>query len=190
MKIVLMFLLVSAAQTVVVAQVDPHVINNDAYRELLKKERERPITSARKTTPIADPAIQKQLNDDFRSIQEINNEMMARAFADPNPDSEAISLDVTRINERAQRLKKNLALPRDPKSKVPDMTLRVANADDLKTALRTLHSQITSFTKNPLFQSEKLVDIDLGIKASRDLDAIILTSGKLMTICTDLKKAR
>src|SRR5688572_8552125 len=55
-------------------------------------------------------AIKKQISDDFKSLQALNNKMMADTWAQPELDFKYVSGMVGQIARKAERLKSNLGL--------------------------------------------------------------------------------
>jgi hypothetical protein len=88
---------------------------------------------------------------------------------------------ISHIKEKAYRLKVNLHLPAaaDPEKAGPLRT--IAGPGEFRTALLALDETIMRFVNNPLFQTPNTLEIDMGVKARRDLELIIVMT-------TDLKK--
>ena len=115
----------------------------------------------------------RQVQEDFTSIQVVNNKMMRAVFIDKSLDYKLIAATAEEIRKRALRLKVNLVLPKvADKEKNPDYQ---APSDDeqLKAALLTLDRSIMSFVKNPLFKMNNVIDQKLASEAGRDLESII-----------------
>src|SRR6185369_5158912 len=106
-------------------------INDETFRELMNMEREHknPAGDNSETTR----ALLKQTTDDFRSIQSINNKMMAQVYATEAIDYDRTSAAIAQINTKAIRLKNNLSLP-DPKD-VKKKDLTVSGPKEFKSAL-------------------------------------------------------
>ena len=95
----------------------------------------------------------KQIKEDFRDIQNLNNTMMAQAWSREELDYPYISDKVSQIKARAARLKTNLSLPeaRDVEKKQIDPV--VTDKKEFRAALLLLDRSIMSFVTNPLFQN-------------------------------------
>src|SRR5215467_3213160 len=99
-------------------------INDETFRELMKNERENKNTAGDSSETTQ--ALLKQIIDDFRSMQNINNKMMAEVYATPAIDYDRTSAAIAQINTKAVRLQSNLSLP-NPKN-VKKKDLNVAGA--------------------------------------------------------------
>ena len=152
-------------------------IANDTWRELMKTDRERKIFADESEPGRA--ARMKQIHDDFKSIQDINNRMMAQAWAGPQINFATTASMLNEINSRAVRLKNNLALPdaEGPKRSQPN----VSGVQQFKSALLGMDRSLMSFVNNPIFRETKVVDVKIATRATQDLDYVIAMS-------TDLKK--
>jgi hypothetical protein len=162
------------------------MINNDTYRELLKGERE----SRNAPTDAIDKgrlALLRQMRDDFKSIQEINNRMMASTWSQEQIDYLHTATMIADINERATRLKSNLGLPDGDKA--PDSHVTVTDAKQFKSVLLLMDRTLMNFVKNPIFQDRSVVEVDLATRASTDLDTVIRLSASLKKIAGNLKNS-
>lgn len=120
-----------------------------------------------------------QVREDFGRIQTIYNELVLAMSAGMMLDDNFISDALEGINKSASRLKSNLALPRiDDKEKPQKQDNEIAEAK-LERSLTLLCSHISDFVTNPLFESSGVLDVELSIKASRDLNEIIELSDHL-----------
>lgn len=124
-------------------------------------------------------AIAVQVREDFGRIQIIYNEIVLAMSAGKTLDDNFISDAVEGINKSASRLKNNLALPRvDDKEKHLKKPKGSAEVK-LERSLTLLCGHISQFVTNPLFESSGALDVELSIKASRDLNEIIELSDDL-----------
>lgn len=136
-------------------------------------EREGPVGRRRNRTT------EVQVREDFGSIQNIYNEIVLGMSAGKALDDNFISDALEGINRSASRLRNNLALPRiDHKERHQKKQDEIAEAK-LSTSLTLLCGHISNFVTNPLFESSGVLDVELSIKASRDLDEIIELSENL-----------
>lgn len=113
-----------------------------------------------------------QMNEDFDGIQSADREVLS-AVSSELPDYKRISLGLTDIGRRANRLKKNMALPPPTKEDKKKAKRDEPDATELRPALIALNSLITSFVTNPIFKKETSVDATHLSQARRDLDGII-----------------
>jgi len=164
----------------------------DIVRAIGQKEMDRLLFLKPILAPRDDPArriVLKQINEDFKDLQGLNNKMMAEAWSRPELDYRYISDMVSQIRGKATRLKSNLALPEaeDDQTKQPDANF--SNTEKFRAALLQLDRHIMRFATNPLFQKPNVVDVDLANQASRDLTAVVEMSGKLKGVASRLSKS-
>jgi hypothetical protein len=134
-------------------------------------------------------AILKQISEDFRDMQSLNNQMMANAWAREELDYRYISDMVSQIRSKALRLKSNISLPELDGDKKKPADVEISNTKEFREKLLQLDRVIMSFATNPLFQKANVVELDLANKASLDLAGIIEQSGKLKETAARLNKA-
>lgn len=133
-------------------------------------------------------AMLKQLSDDFRDLQGLNNKMMAETWSRPELNYEYLSNMISQIRSKATRLKSNLALPEGSNEELRHP--EVSDASTFKDALLIMDKRIMSFVANPLFQKANVVDVKLAHQASGDLKAVIELSGKLKKHAAKLSKSQ
>jgi hypothetical protein len=180
------FAIVVAAQPPTRRSVDDtrRAIANDTFRELMKNEREAHGVPV-KADKLREARIQ-QLRDDFKAIQDINNRMMSAAWASAEIDYNRTSAMLGEINEKAVRLKNNLALPQAEKTNRAKST--VSGQKDFKSALLVMDRSLMSFVTNPIFR-QNLMDLNLAGRAVKDLEDVISYSSSLKKIASNLKNA-
>lgn len=160
-------------------------VANDTFRELMKAEREHPAPRSPENDADRIAAL-KQLRADFKSIQDINNKMMAEAWAQESIDYERTSRMLNEINDRATRLRSSLALPQ--LDKIERRNLSVGGLKEFKSALLLMDRSLMDFVNNPIFQ-RNVVEVNLAAKAARDLENVIAYSANLKKIAANLKKS-
>ena len=143
----------------------------------------------RKPIPASDDssarrARQQQINEDFKSLQTLNNKLMSAVTVDGDVDYKLIATWVGEIKNKATRLKSNLVLPESAKEKQN----KIENEIDLKQQFLTFDKVVESFVTNPIFQNTNVVEVELAKKASNDLARIIEESGKLKKAASRLAK--
>ena len=163
----------------------------DMVRAISQKEMDQLLFLKPILAPKNDPArrvVLKQISEDFKDLQGLNNKMMAEAWARPELDYRYISDMVSKIRGKASRLKLNLALPEaeDKKPKQPDQIF--SDSEKFRVALLQLDRHIMSFSTNPLFQKPDVIEVDLANRASRDLTMVLELSSKLKTSAIRLGK--
>ena len=164
------------------------MINDDTFRELMRVDRET-IHASAANSDAGRAALLKQLREDFKELQSLNNRMMAEAWLRERLDYNRISDMISEINGRAARLKTNLALPESGNSKKTNERLSISGLKEFRSALSLMDRSIMSFVTNPIFQRPNLVEIDLAKQARLDLESVIWLSGNLKKITANLKNA-
>lgn len=162
----------------------------DVVRAISQKEMDQLLFLKPIVGPKDDAArriVLKQIGEDFKDLQALNNKMMAEAWARPDLDYRYISDMVSKIRGKASRLKLNLALPEaEDKKKQPDQVF--SDSEKFRVALLQLDRHIMSFSTNPLFQKPDVIEVDLANRASRDLTMVLELSSKLKTSAIRLGK--
>ena len=124
-------------------------------------------------------AAAEQLNQDFKRIQVIRNDIAHALKVEGVLDLKRVSGQAAEVRKRALRMQTYLAL-RDKGAGEEGGEGR-AGYDDrgMEDALVRLCKRIDSFVANPRFTSPDVVDVDATAKASRDLREIIALSGDI-----------
>jgi hypothetical protein len=182
------FVMAASAQRGSASRPDPAAtrgtINDDTMRELMNRERENAITA--RDNSEATLALLKQTREDFKTIQSINNKMMAEVFATQAIDYDRTSSAIAQINAKATRLKNNLSFLTPKDAKKNDLT--VSGAKEFKSALLVMDRSLMSFVNNPIFQG-KVIEVESVTRATQDLDNVITLSAKLKKIADNLKSS-
>ena len=151
-------------------------------KEVNEAERQRDLKAVPRVPPVSDKEMQKlraslmkQLGDDFRTLQIVDNEMMSEAVASKELNCEHLSRQVAQIRARASSLKTNLALPDAP---APAATAKkdqpVTISDQvIRTQLDSLDKSIRDFVTNPIFRDPKVLNVNLSVQASQNLKRIL-----------------
>ena len=129
-------------------------------------------------------ARQQQINEDFKSLQALNNKVMTAVTAQGDIDYKSIAAWVGEIKSKATRIKSNLVLPEASKDKQDQANKEM----DLKEQFLAFDKVVESFVTNPIFQNTNVVEVEMAKKASSDLARIIEESGKLKKEATRLAK--
>ena len=161
------------------------VVNESNRQELDNLLLRKPILATEDKS--ARQAVLKQINDDFKNLQVLNNKLMSEVEDQGGVDYKEISTMLADIGSRAARLKSNLALPKvDEKKEKANSELTTAAA--LKDRLMEFDKVVMSFATNPIFQQANVIDVELAKQASGDLATIIERSGKLKKAAAKLAK--
>ena len=156
----------------------------DLDRELLLK-----TLPANHDTEIARQAVLKQIREDFKELQALNNKMMAEAWSKTSLDYAFVSDMVSHIRGKASRLRLNLNLPQPDATEKPVPNKTISNANEFRAALMVLDRTIMNFVSNPLFQNQNMIEIKQGINARRDLETVISLTDDLKKTASRLGKA-
>jgi hypothetical protein len=163
----------------------------DIVRAIGMKEMDQLLFLKRILPPKDDPvrrALVKQISEDFKELQGLNNKMMAEAWSRPELDYRYISDMVSQIRGKAARLKSTLALPQADSEKSKDAVDSYPDAEKFRVALLQLDRHIMRFATNPLFQKPDVIELDLAAQASRDLSVVVDVSSKLKKSAAKLSK--
>lgn len=163
----------------------------DLVRAIEQKEMDQMLL--RKPLPAlsdepARQAVLKQIREDFRDLQSLNNRMMSDSWAREAMDYDFVSDMVSRIRGKATRLKGNLNLPEPDRIEKDQSRADVGSAADFRAALLTLDRTIMRFVTNPLFQTPNAIDVSQATQARKDLEAVIGITGELKKVALRLSK--
>lgn len=162
----------------------------DAMRAINRQELDMLLMRKRIESVNDEPArrrMLKQINDDFREIQNLNNRMMTETWATPTTDYQFVSKMISRIRDKAKSLKVNLNLP---EATVP-ATMRwpdLSNDKEFRQGLIVLDKTIMSFVQNPVFKLANAIDVTHATKARQDLDNVIEMTAHLRKAATQTDK--
>ena len=123
-------------------------------------------------------AVLKQINDDFRALQVLNNKVMTEVTGGARVDYKSLADEISEIGSRASRLRSNLALPKVEASK-DKLDSEVLNEKDFRERMLSFDKVVVSFAANKIFRETNVIDVELAKKASGDLLTIIERCGKL-----------
>lgn len=164
----------------------------DMVRAVGQKELDRQLL-LKPIPPLSDePARRlalKQIREDFRDLQNLNNRMMSEAWARDAVDYGFVSEMISEIRGKANRLKLNLKLPESGDRK-NEGRVDPTNDKDFRASLMTMDQTIMRFVKNPLFQNANTIDVAQATQARQDLEAVIELAAGLRKVASRLGKAR
>ncbi len=187
----LTLIVISACMATTNAQRPGANVARDIVRGISQKEMDQLLFLKPILAPKDDPArrvVLKQISEDFKDLQGLNNKMMTEAWSRPELDYRYISDMVSKIRGKAARLKFNLALPETEDDKAKQSDDSFTDAEKFRGALLQLDRHIMSFATNPLFQKPEVIEVDLANIASKDLAVVLHLSGKLKRIAVKLGK--
>lgn len=130
-------------------------------------------------------AAAEQLNEDFKRVQVIRNELAGAVTSGSALDFKHVSEEAAEVRKRSQRMQTYLALREErdaAKHQHEESDETGADALDeeqLRGSLVQLCHRIDSFVANPRFKSPDVVNVDANEKAARDLREIIALSRRI-----------
>jgi hypothetical protein len=128
-----------------------------------------------------------QLEQDFKRLLILHNEIARAVSVDKNLDYAFVSDATTEIKKRASRLQSTLALHKPEGAENERRQIEFQDGQ-MKKALAILCKQIKSFVTNPIIEHPGTVDPALLARARRDLEEVIELSGNLRKSAERLKK--
>jgi protein-tyrosine-phosphatase len=126
-------------------------------------------------------AAAEQLNQDFKRVQVIRNELARAATSNSALDYRRVSDEAAEVRKRSVRMQTLLALRAEGDGAKPQREDDPTAYDEatLREALARLCKRIDSFVANPRFKSPGVVDVDATTKAARDLRDVIALSERI-----------
>lgn len=121
-------------------------------------------------------AAAEQLNNDFKRVQVIRNDLARAVTSGAALDLERISEQAAEVHKRSQRMQTYLALRDESDAAKQAEEAAAADEPQLRDALVLLCKRIDSFVANPRFKSPGVFDVDSTRKAARDLREVIALS--------------
>jgi hypothetical protein len=167
--------------------IDPEMEQRQRDLKLLDKTmRPRQLTPVPKRR---DPkVVSAEIEEDFTRIQIVDNDLGQAALASAPLNLEFVVKSTTELVERSKRLGENLGHPEPEKGGKPPKLEPVTTVEQLKASLATLDNLIVDFTHNPLFTDASTRDVELLVKARRDLVEIFTLSEHLKKNAEELSK--
>jgi hypothetical protein len=162
------------------------IVSTETLREMTKADSDSAIP--RPPSRSTNTAMVKQLKDDFRSLQQINNAMMGYVWGTNEVDDAKVSGMITDINKRASRLKKNLSLPEPGVKQDSQFRPNISNLEDLKQNLLMMDKGIADFVNSPLLRKPDVISPESAQQASAALDRVISMSAAIGKAWARLQK--
>ena len=129
-----------------------------------------------------------QINEDFKRIQVIHNEMVRMIQPGKSLDYDRLMELTADIKKRSTRLKANLGLPESEKSDPTHEEGSPLDDSCVKKSLIALHDTVVKFVSNPIFKNLGVVEANLFSQASDDLRDIIWFSDRIKKTAETLSK--
>jgi hypothetical protein len=133
----------------------------------------------KETDPKRAQAIKHQVNEDFRRILKLHNDMVRVIAGDRPLDYQLISDATGEINKRAIRLQSTLALNQlEQPGQNRERTREIAEMHTRNDLIK-LCRQIELFVKNPIIDTPGTVDAEQLENARHDLESVVELSGAI-----------
>lgn len=162
------------------------IVSTETLREMTKADSDSAMP--RPPSRSTNTAMVKQLKDDFRSLQQINNAMMGYVWGTNEVDGAKVSGMITDINKRASRLKKNLSLPEPGVKQDSQFRPNISNLEDLKQNLLMMDKGIADFVNSPLLRKPDVISTESAQQASAALNRVISLSAAIGKAWARLQK--
>jgi hypothetical protein len=130
----------------------------------------------------------RKIKEDFKTLQSLNNKMMADAWMQDALDYSSIADMVSKIRGKANDLKDGLSLPASEHPEAASKTAEVSTVRQFRQELLLLDKTIMRFVNNPVFQAANTMDVNLAKEASADLEQVISLALDLKQNAQKLRK--
>ena len=128
----------------------------------------------------------KQINEDFKALQVLNNQVLSHVTSANSLDYKLIANKISELGSKATRLRKNLVLPKVEKP--PKSVSAISTPEELRQALLAFDKVVASFVSNPIFTKMNVIEVELAKQASRDLETLIKQSESLKKAASRLQR--
>lgn len=163
-----------------VPRVDPAAerIRDEQQREMVLRSGGRRTVDAH-ADERAVKAAAEQLNQDFKRVQVIRNDLARAVTSGAALDFARISDETAEVRKRSVRMQSFLALRRESDDGKQQDDDAAYDESQLKEALARLCHRIDSFVANPRFKLPGVFDVDATTRAARDLREMIALSQQI-----------
>jgi hypothetical protein len=163
-----------------VPRIDPAAerIRDEQQREMVLRSGGRRVEDAH-ADERAVKAAAEQLNQDFKRVQIIRNDLARAATSGSTLDYRRVSDAAAEVRKRSVRMQTYLALRREGDDAKQQEDEAERDEAQLKEALARLCHRIDSFVANPRFKSPGVFDVDATARAARDLREMIALSQQI-----------
>jgi hypothetical protein len=145
-------------------------------------------SSGKPMDPKQAQAVIAQVEQDFKQILILHNQIARATAPDKALDYGFVSDAAADIKKRANRLQGTLGLSRSDAGDKQEKQIKFRD-EQIKDALVALCNRIESFVKNPVIESPGTIDLGQSARARRDLDSIIDLSGSIKKSADRLNKS-
>jgi hypothetical protein len=168
------------AAGVSVPRIDPAAerIRDEQQREMVLRSGGRRVEDAH-ADERAVKAAAEQLNQDFKRVQIIRNDLARAATSGSTLDYRRVSDAAAEVRKRSVRMQTYLALRREADDAKQQEDEAAYDEAQLKEALARLCHRIDSFVANPRFKSPGVFDVAATARAARDLREMIALSQQI-----------
>ncbi|HVF45920.1 MAG TPA: hypothetical protein VM936_23025 [Pyrinomonadaceae bacterium] len=169
-----------------VPRVDPAVerVRDEQQRQMALRSGGRRAEDAHADERAVKEAAE-QLNEDFKRVQVIRNDLARAVTSGSALDYRRVSEGAAEVRKRSLRMQTYLALREEgdaAKHLHEEADASGADAPDekhLRDSLVQLCHRIDSFVANPRFKSPEVVNVDANARAARDLREIITLTRRI-----------
>jgi hypothetical protein len=130
-----------------------------------------------------------QIREDFVRLQVVNNDLARAVAGGGRLDLKLVAKSASEIKKRAERLKDNLALPAAAEGDKAPARETPTDPEQLRTALSRLDELILRFANNLHSKGVRRFDAQSSAKVRRDLEEIIVLSGRVKKSSEKLEEA-
>lgn len=130
-----------------------------------------------------------QINEDFRQIQMIHNEIVRMLQPEKALNYERLSDLTGDMKKRGARLREYLALPEPEENKEQPAHPEPIDETHMKESIADLHDLVVTFVANPIFKNLGVVDAKVIYAARENLDDIIWMSDQIKREARQLSKS-
>jgi len=123
-----------------------------------------------------------QINEDFRRVQVIHNELVRMLQSDKGLDYSRLADLSGDLKKRGTRLRENLALPQADQAGAQAKRPDVIDDQQVRKDIVSLHDLVVTFVGSPLFKNLGVVDAKIIDQATDNLS-------KIIDLSEDIKKA-
>ena len=120
-----------------------------------------------------------QIDEDFKRIQEIHNELVRMIQPDKVLNYGRLAELTDDMKKRSSRLRENLALPEPEVTQSQHTHNKPVDEGDVKENIFVLHDVVVSFVANPIFKNLGVVDARVIASAREGLQEIIRVSEEI-----------
>ena len=170
---------------------DRTITDRERQQDMSRREmllRDYPLNSSKPDKQKAIKAIGEQVDQDFKKILMLHNEIVRAISGSNGLDFGFVEDATTEIRKRATRLQATLALKPEESKENSGKQVSI-NDSQMKDALITLCKDIEKFVTNPVIEHPGTVNAEELNKARQDLQSVIDQSSNIKKTAERLAKA-